>query len=193
MTQTVDQEQKKRLNQLMQEIAENRSQQAFSEVFDYFAPKVKAFSLSKEPGANLVADDLVQEVMIRVWQKAHTFDGKKAQLSTWIYTLARNARIDSLRKNGKYASEIDPEMIFDTLEDNQPDPFTVAQQKGVKKAINDNLTRLPIDQHQALSKVYLEGKSHQEVSDELNLPLGTVKSRVRLGLTKLNVMMREAL
>ena len=180
-----------RLKQLMAKVAEDRDKLAFEQLFDHFAPLLRSYSLAREPGAALLADDLAQEVMIKVWNKAHTYKPDMAAVSTWIFTLARNSRIDYLRRNGRFSTEIDPTEIFNNMEDEGPDPFQLAQQQRVESKIHEGLKQLPIEQAQVLAKVYLEGKSHQETSDELGLPLGTVKSRVRLALQKLELLLKR--
>jgi RNA polymerase sigma-70 factor (ECF subfamily) len=172
----------------MSRIANDGDKSAFAELFDHYAPQIRAYSLAREPGSDLVADDLVQEVMTRVWLKASKYNPGLANLNTWIFTLARNCRIDYLRRNSRYASEIDPTDIFNDMEDEGPGPFQLAQQVRVGESIKAGLEELPREQSEILTKVYLEGKSHQQTSEELKLPLGTVKSRVRLALKKLEVL-----
>ena len=172
-------------------VANERDREAFARLFDYYAPRIRSFSLKAMPGANLMADEIVQEVMIKLWQKAHTYNPDAAALSTWIFTLARNARIDYLRKHGRHQSDIDPDSVFGELEDEKADPFLAAQAKNSQQIIRQGLRELPADQTQVLAKIYLEGKSHQETSNELGLPLGTVKSRVRLALQRLAVLIKK--
>jgi RNA polymerase sigma-70 factor (ECF subfamily) len=174
-------------------IGDNQDEQAFAQLFDIFAPKLRAFSLAAQPGASMVADELVQDVMLKIWNKAHLYQPKKAAASTWIFTLARNARIDYLRKNGRYSSDIDPEDIYLNIVDESQDVFAATQQKQDEDNIRQSMSQLPVDQQQVLAKVYMEGKSHQQASIDLGLPLGTVKSRVRLALSKLEVIMRRTL
>ena len=169
-------------------VAVDRDKAAFARLFDHYAPLIRAYSLAREPGAGLVADELVQEVMSRVWLKADKYNIKLANLNTWIFTLARNCRIDYLRRNSRYATEIDPTDIFNDIEDEGPGPFQQVQQTRAEESIRTGLKQLPREQAEILTKVYLEGKSHQQTSNELKLPLGTVKSRVRLALKKLEVM-----
>ena len=176
------------LSSCMARVAGKRDKQAFAELFDHYAPLIRAYSLAREPGADLVADELVQEVMTRVWLKAARFDSRIANLNTWIFTLARNCRIDYLRRNSRYSSEIDPTDIFDNLEDEGPSAFQLVHQSRAEDRIKTGLEALPQEQSEILRIVYLEGKSHQQASDELGLPLGTVKSRVRLALQKLKVL-----
>ena len=173
------------LSQCMTKVAEARDKSAFAELFDHYAPLIRAYSLAREPGADLVADELVQEVMTRVWLKADKYNSQLANLNTWIFTLARNCRIDYLRRNSRYVTEIDPTDIFESIEDEDPGPFQRVHQSRMDDAVRAGLEALPREQAEILTKVYLEGKSHQQASDELKLPLGTVKSRVRLALKKL--------
>jgi RNA polymerase sigma-70 factor (ECF subfamily) len=172
-------------------IAERQDEQAFALLFDDFAPKIKAFSLKAHPGATMVADELVQEVMLKIWQKAHLYNPSKAAVTTWIYTLARNARIDYLRRNGRFSSEICADDIYEDILDESQDLFSLTQQRQSEDQIRQSLHQLPEDQSIVLSKVYMEGKTHQQTAQELRLPLGTVKSRVRLALGKLEVMLRR--
>ena len=176
------------LTECLEKVAENQDRQAFEKLFDHYAPLIRAYSLAREPGADLVADELVQEVMTRVWLKADKYNSKLANLNTWIFTLARNCRIDYLRRNSRYLTEIDPTDLFNNIEDETPGPFQRVQQSRAEENIRAELKNLPAEQSEILTKVYLEGKSHQQASDELKLPLGTVKSRVRLALKKLEVM-----
>ena len=176
------------LSDCLARVAHQRDKAAFGQLFDHYAPLIRAYSLARDPGASLVADDLVQEVMTRVWLKAEKYNGKLANLNTWIFTLARNCRIDYLRRNSRYATEIDPTDIFNDIEDEGPGPFQQAQQSRAESNIREGLKQLPPEQSEILTKVYLEGKSHQQASDELQLPLGTVKSCVRLALKKLEVL-----
>ena len=172
-------------------VAEDRDRGAFAELFKHYAPLIRAYSLAREPGAYLVADELVQEVLSRVWLKADKYNERLANLNTWIFTLARNCRIDYLRRNSRYVTEIDPTDIFNDIEDEGPGPFQQVQQSRAEESIHTGLKQLPQEQAEILSKVYLEGKTHQQTSVELKLPLGTVKSRVRLALKKLEVLIER--
>ncbi|MDH3388618.1 MAG: sigma-70 family RNA polymerase sigma factor [Gammaproteobacteria bacterium] len=179
------------LGELMSKVAVDRDKTAFAGLFDHYAPLIRAYSLAREPGSDLVADELVQEVMTRVWLKAAKYNPRLANLNTWIFTLARNCRIDYLRRNSRYLTEIDPTDIFNDMEDEGPGPFQLVQQSRAEESIRAGLEELPREQSEILAKVYLEGKSHQQASDELKLPLGTVKSRVRLALKKLEVLVER--
>ena len=177
-----------RLKGCIARIASHRDKDAFSTLFDHYAPLIRAYSLAREPGSNLIADELAQEVLIRVWLKADSYNAQLSNINTWIFTLARNCRIDYFRRNGRYVSDIDPTEMFNNIEDEEPGPFQLAHQNRLEENIKTGLAKLPREQAEILTKVYLEGKSHQQTSTELKLPLGTVKSRVRLALGKLKVL-----
>ena len=188
--QPADLEKANHLKGLMKRVAEGRDREAFAELFDHFMPMLRAYSLSQQPGAELVADELAQEVMIRVWEKAHTYKPDMAAVSTWVFTMARNYRIDMIRKNARFVDDVDPSRLWDEVEDDDAEPFRALQEKRAQEKVRSGLKILPVEQMQVLAKVYMEGKTHQEASEELDLPLGTVKSRVRLALRKMEVALR---
>ena len=173
-------------SQCLQIIAEKRDRGAFARLFRHFAPLVKAFALSGSPLAASHADELVQEVMLKVWQKAEGFNPRKAAASTWIYTIARNCRTDMYRRLQKFDTPLAAEDIW--VEQEEEEPFVAVQQRRNAERVKEMLAQLPQEQAQILAKVYMEGKSHSEVAEDLQLPLGTVKSRVRLAMQKLQIM-----
>ena len=173
----------------LEAVARDRDRQAYAELFRHFAPLLKSFALSS-PGmsSNALAEELVQEVMLKIWNRASTFDSAKASATTWIYTLARNCRIDLLRKKHRVREEVDVDELWDLgteadlLEDE-------VYQKRIEVDVRESLGGLPAEQRQIITTGYMEGKSHSEVAEELGLPLGTVKSRVRLAMSKLKLML----
>lgn len=171
-------------------VAEQRDRQAFAELFRHFAPMIKAFAMAKPYSSNPAqfADELIQEVMIKIWNKAKSYDPSVAAVSTWIFTIARNCRIDMIRKHSRHNYPLDSDDFFEIEDHNTPAPFQSLQQRNLEREMRAHFDELPIEQSQIIAKVYLEGKSHSEVAEELGLPLGTVKSRVRLALNKLKVM-----
>lgn len=173
-------------------IGEQQDRQAFASLFEHFAPQIKAFGLSTQatPGLNAFADELVQETMIRVWRRAATFDGSKASATTWIFTIARNARIDLLRRGARHKSDVDADDVWLEAEAEQQ-PAQELETSRTKVRIRSAIEQLPVEQRQVLAKVYLEGKPHSEVALELDLPLGTVKSRVRLALNKMKLLIQQ--
>lgn len=171
----------------LQQVAESRDREAFSRLFSHFAPLIKAFAINGSALAAAHADELVQEVMIKVWQKAKAFNPQKAAASTWIYTIARNCRTDMYRRLQKFETPISADDIWPDMDESE-ELFAAVQQKRDEVRVREMLEGLPHEQAQILVKVYMEGKSHSEVAEELDLPLGTVKSRVRLAMKKLQLV-----
>ena len=169
----------------------DQDKKAFAALFKHYAPQIRAYGLATNavPGLDAFADELVQETMIKVWRNAQRFDGSKAGATTWIFTIARNARIDLLRRGKRYKADVDADDLW--LESDEAAPVDQLEQRRNTSTIRAALSQLPVEQAQAISKVYLEGKSHSEVAGELQLPLGTVKSRVRLALSKMKLLVNE--
>lgn len=166
-------------------IAGKRDRAAYTRLFRHFAPLIKAFALSGSALSATHADELVQEVMLKIWQKAAAFNPEKAAASTWVYTIARNCRTDMFRRLQKFDTPLAAEDF--TPEQGDEEPFLQLQNRRNADRIRQMMANLPVDQTQILAKVYMEGKSHAEAAAELDLPLGTVKSRVRLAVQKLQV------
>lgn len=186
--------------QCIANVAATGDRQAFAELFKHFAPMVKAFAYRSASldHAESFAEELLQETMLKVWSKSASFDPRLASPSTWIFTIARNMRIDLLRKQARHVvnavslsgadeeGDIDLEDIW--FEDENSDVFNQLAQQRTRRQLHDSMQSLPAEQAHALEKVFLEDKSHAEVAEELQLPLGTVKSRVRLALNKLKLV-----
>lgn len=172
-------------------IAQNKDRAAFTRLFRHFAPLMKAFALSGSTMSANHADELVQEVMLKVWQKAGGFNPDKAAASTWIYTIARNCRTDMFRRLQKFDTALSAEDISTAQEASGEEAFMVLHQRRNRDRIRTLIKDLPRDQVQIVAKVYMEGKSHSEVAGELDIPLGTVKSRVRLALQKLQIQLER--
>lgn len=175
---------------LLVTVGKYRDQQAFSQLFDHFGPLIKGFSLSQSQQGlpDEAAEELVQEVMLKVWLKASHFDPHKAAASTWIFTMMRNCRIDMLRRQSRHHSkteELNAEDLWDEDQDNQP--FLRLDASRNKTRVEGAFSELPNEQKQALTQVYMQGKSHTEIAEETGIPLGTIKSRVRMGLKKLQL------
>lgn len=176
-------------SKLLTVVGADQDRRAFARIFEHFAPLVKGFCLSK-PVPNQppnLAEELVQEVMIKIWQKASSFDPSKASASTWIFTLARNCRIDLLRRSNRHiAQPLESEDIWAT--EDEATPVSHLQKARDSSVLQEACEHLPPEQLHVIKKVFVEGKTHMETAEELSLPLGTVKSRVRLGLKKLQVL-----
>lgn len=168
-------------------IADNQDRQAFASLFDYFAPRLKGF-LMKRGSTAAVAEDLAQEAMLTVWRKASYFDPTRASASTWVFTIVRNLQIDTLRRDKRAAihAASEPEEKEPQV---QPDEAMalVERQGRVRLA----LQLLPTDQLDVVKLSFIEGKAHAEIADTLHIPLGTVKSRMRLAMNKLRGILED--
>ena len=136
---------------------------------------------------HIKGDELVQEVMLKVWQKAGGFYVVKDAASTVFYTIARNCRTDMFRRLQKFDTPLASDDF--ELESEEEESFVVLHTRRGAERVRELMSDLPPDQAQILAKVYMEGKSHSEAAAELDLPLGTVKSRVRLAIQKLQGLM----
>jgi RNA polymerase sigma-70 factor, ECF subfamily len=160
-------------------VAAHQDRAAFAALFAHFAPRIKAYLLRLgAPGA--VAEELAQEALLSVWRKAHLFDPAKASAATWLFTIARNLRIDAIRRERR--PELDPE-------DFMPEPDADAD-AGLMLAENEGrlriaLKELPADQIQVVELSFFADKPHSQIAVELGIPLGTVKSRLRLAMARL--------
>ena len=174
-------EDRNRQAECVEAIAANKSREAFSELFAYFAPRVKSYLLRL--GANDgLAEELAQEVMVSVWRKAEQYDRKQASVSTWIFRIARNKRIDAHRRSNK--PDLEPsEPSLQPPEIQTPEILTGRGQE--QEIVRAALDELPPEQYQLLHAAFYEGLSHSEIAKHYNIPLGTVKSRIRLAFNRL--------
>ena len=175
-----------RLEADVEAVAERRDRVAFGRVFAHYGPRVKAY-LRRLGASNAVAEDLTQEVMLTVWRRAGQFDRTRAALSTWVYTIARNRRIDALRRERRPDYDLDDPALVDDEAAPRGDPFAETEQ--ARRAVMQAVAKLPPEQEQLLRIFFFEEKSHSLIADEFGLPLGTVKSRLRLALVKLRHML----
>ncbi|MEQ5775680.1 sigma-70 family RNA polymerase sigma factor [Thalassospira sp. NFXS8] len=162
-------------------VAASRDRAAFARLFAHFGPRVKAY-MFRFAGTQEMAEELAQESMMQVWRKAHLFDPQKAAASTWIFTIARNLRIDRLRQRKHIeVDESDPTLIVDE----SPIADELVNQSEQAALIQAALVELPQDQRVVVELSFFEEISHSEIAERLKIPLGTVKSRLRLALGKM--------
>lgn len=161
-------------------IARDRDREAFVALYEHYAPRLKTY-LARMGGADN-AEELAQEAMLSVWNKAHAFDPAKASASTWIFTIARNLFIDRVRKERR--PEVDPS---DPLMSGETPPGAekVLALRQSENAVKRALEALPKDQARVVEMSFFEDKPHTAIATELNIPLGTVKSRLRLAFMRL--------
>ena len=172
---------------LLVRVGRDRDRTAFAELFEHFAPRIKSFLLRLGTDAS-VAEEVTQEAMIMVWRRAETYDARQSGASTWIFTIARNKRIDRLRRENRPLPDMtDPSLAPEDVETS--DIFVFRQQE--EKKIRHALKNLPEEQAKMIFSAYYEEKSHREIADESGVPLGTVKSRIRLALNRLRAHLDE--
>ncbi|WP_207389241.1 sigma-70 family RNA polymerase sigma factor [Marinobacter halodurans] len=178
-------------SQLLEKVGKHQDREAYRSLFEHFAPQIKYYALAN--GLASQAEELVQEVFVSIWRRSCLYDWRKAAASTWIFTIARNQRIDMLRKMQRSRAEmtVETEDLWQIPGDDENEPVTSLHRLMSERRIRDSLKHLPEEQITVIAKVYMENKSHQVVADELNIPLGTVKSRVRLALNKLKVILQD--
>ena len=168
---------------LLVAVAELRDREAFARLFTHFAPRVKRF-LMQGGSPEVQAEELVQEALAIVWRKAALFDPAQAAASTWIFTIARNLRVDSLRR-GAGRDARDEEVDFDLMQADELGVEDRLHAARESQRLRGALAQLPPEQRQVLRLAYFDDESHSRISIELGIPLGTVKSRVRLAVAQL--------
>ncbi len=172
----------------IQAIAARRDSQAFRRLFDYFGPRLKTYLMSA--GAESTqAEDIMQEAMVALWHKAHLFDPTKARASTWMFTIARNLRIDALRRQSRQVTDQD-DPTTRPGEVIQSDHLVARKQDSAR--IKQALNGLSPDQRDVIRLCFFQDLSHSQIARTLNLPLGTVKSRIRLAVAKLRTTLEHA-
>lgn len=174
-------------SELIVKVAEERDRAAFVALFRHFGPRVKSYLL-RLGATETQADDLVQETMLTVWRKADRFDPAKAQASTWVFTIARNRRIDTLRRARH------PEADMESLrfhEDEGPRADETLSLNQRRERVRAALQELPEEQAHIMRLSFFDERSHSEIARHLDIPLGTVKSRLRLAMNRVRVSLGE--
>ena len=162
---------------LVKKVSEKRNEIAFSEIFDFIAPKINAYYLKNNLSIEQ-AEELTQEVLSTIWLKAKLFDPEKSKFITWSFTIARNKKIDFYRKNKK--NDVNEEDIRDFLYENNK-----INDYELESTINKITEELDENQKKLIKMSFFEQKSHKNIAAELEIPLGTVKSRIRASLNKM--------
>lgn len=169
---------------LMLSVRDRADRAAFAGLFRHFAPRVKAF-LMKSGSDAAMAEECAQDVMATLWHKAHLYDPERASVATWIFTIARNRRIDAIRK----ARRPEPEDLPWGPE-HEPDQAEVVALRQETEKLGQALALLPEKQRELIEQAYFGDRSHSEIAAETGLPLGTIKSRIRLALERLRHEMK---
>ena len=177
------------LAELVLRVAREHDKQAFAALFRHYAPRLKSF-LMKQGFTDGECDDLVQEAMVNLWRKAESFDPAKAGVSTWVFTIARNLGIDRRRRDGRSSATVE----LGDYDEVDPDP-SAEQQMIVRQDevyVREALSRLPAEQAMVIRMSFFGDNPQAEIARVLGIPLGTVKSRVRLALNRLRQIMEES-
>lgn len=171
----------------LEAVAANADRDAFTQLFDHFGPRLKAYLL-RLGADDAMAEEVAQDVMVTLWRKADLFDRSKSSVATWLFRIARNRRIDVLRR--KRAINVDPETLV--IEDETlPDPHETIDEVKRQTRIREALKQLPQEQLQLVELAFFTELSHSQISEETGLPLGTVKSRIRLAFGRLRRILDE--
>ena len=176
-----------RPEELIQRVARDSNRAAFQDLFEYFGPRVKAY-LMRLGATSQTAEDLTQEAMLVLWRKAQLFDRTKASAATWVFTIARNLRIDALRRERHPQLDCaDPSFAADP----EADAFETLELQESDEALHGAITALPPEQAEIVLLSFFSEKPHGEIAADLNIPLGTVKSRLRLAMTRLRAALGD--
>ncbi|MFM1975714.1 MAG: hypothetical protein RL145_560, partial [Pseudomonadota bacterium] len=178
---TLSEGERDRFADLMEAVALHKDKAAYGELFAYYGPRVKAY-LMRLGADNALAEELAQDVMVTVWRKADLFDRTQASVSTWLFRVARNKRIDAIRRTTK--PELDPNdpLLLPSAPPAADTLITGAERDHLVRAA---IVDLPEEQRQLLQQAFYDGLSHREIAEQTGTPLGTVKSRLRLAFLKL--------
>lgn len=174
-------------DRLLLRVGSDRDKSAFEKLYEHFAPRLKSFLLRIGSDVSS-AEEICQESMIMVWRRAETFNPDSAGASTWIFTIARNKRIDKLRKDNRPLPDLNDPLFFQMPVDKSDD---ILERVEEEQKIKNALKNLPLEQAKLILSAYYEEKSHRKIADETNLPLGTVKSRIRLAINRLRSQLEE--
>jgi len=168
-------------------IANQQDARALSDLFEVYGPKLKGWLMARGVG-NGTAEDIVQDVMIKVWTRAELFDPAKASFATWVYRLTRNKWIDHKRKHGRMDVR-DPELMKVIADDEVPSAEQEFMTQQSTDVLREHISRLTDAQQMAIRMAFIEFKTHKEISAETGLPLGTVKTRIRSAINALKSSM----
>ena len=178
---------RRRFADLLAMVAEQQDRGAYSELFAYYAPRVKSY-LMRLGADSALAEEITQDVMVTVWRKAALFDRNQASVSTWIFRVARNRRIDVFRRAKR--PDLDPEETM-LLPSGVEAPDARIESMETEARVRAAMKDLPEEQVNLLRLAFYEGLSHSEIAGRLDLPLGTVKSRIRLAFAKMKARLED--
>ena len=177
---------------LIEAVASRRDRAAFVALFEHFAPRVKTFVL-RSGASEAIAEELAQETMLTVWRKADSFVPGSAGAAAWIFTIARNLRIDALRRERRNGCEldIDKDVAIEPHLDERLTPESQFAAVQLEQRVRKAVAQLPSEQLRVIELSFFEEKAHGEIAEQLQIPLGTAKSRSRLSLARLRALLGE--
>lgn len=169
-------------------IARDQDRVAFAELFSHFAPRVKAF-MRRSGASEAQAEEIAQEAMLAVWRKAPLYNPSAAGAATWIFTIARNLRIDAIRRETRGGAIRVDEVEAEYETDGAPAADQQMETAQSEARLREALKALPSEQRKVIHMSFFEEKAHSEIAETLKIPLGTVKSRVRLAMKRLRALL----
>jgi len=172
---------------LLERVARDRDREALARLFGLIGPRVKSMML-KLGASNAVAEDMVQETFLAVWRKAHLYSTERGAAVTWIFTIARNLRIDQFRRQSNKPYE-DLEAV--SLASDEPSGSMVIEQKQVIDRVSHALKTLSAEQQEVVRLSFIHDLPHAQIAEKIGIPLGTVKSRLRLAYERLRPMLED--
>ncbi len=165
---------------LLNKVKRDRCEASFKELFEHFYPRVLSY-FQKGGVSAQKSSELAQEAMISVWHKASFFDSSKGSCGGWIFTIARNLKFDYFRSHQRDIMSVAAEDLYNLADD----PTFQIDPKNVSTELREKIDLLPSEQREVIYAMYFEGYSHGEYAELKKIPLGTVKSRIRLALAQL--------
>ncbi|QPC95112.1 sigma-70 family RNA polymerase sigma factor [Mesorhizobium sp. INR15] len=175
-------------DRLVTRVAAAQDRDAFSALFEYYAPRIKAMMMRRGASSDR-AEDLAQETLIRVWHKAAQYDPTRASASAWVYSIARNVSVDVVRREGRATAWIEDETLPEEIDPDQPELHLLVAER--ESFVRSRIISLPDEQLRVIRLSFFDGLAHAEIADQLGIPLGTVKSRIRLALQRLRDRLGE--
>jgi RNA polymerase sigma-70 factor (ECF subfamily) len=175
---------------LIEAVATRQDRAAFAQLFEHFAPRIKTF-MRRSGASEGSADELAQETLLAVWRKAALFESTSAGAAAWIFTIARNLRIDALRRERRSSTHETSEVGAEFQVDESPQPDSLVAAAQAEDRVRAALAELSDEQMHVIELAFYEEKAHAEIAQILQIPLGTVKSRLRLAMNRLRNLLGE--
>ena len=169
---------------LLARIAERRDKAAFAQIFERYGARIKGYMIKTGADSEL-AEEAAQEALLAVWRKAAQFDPARATAPAWIFAIARNKRVDMIRRTARFEPMAEPETVRNGMVETEPASEAAFSELERDAAVRAALADLSEDQREVIRMAFYEGRPHSEIAEALGLPLGTVKSRLRLAFGKL--------